>query len=81
MVALVSAQWTGRVRIHGDTIDDKLASLVDCLDRRWFRTALRARTPDRDRLDMKHRRTARGVRLAVYWYHLSRRRAAAGGIA
>ncbi len=56
-------------RLTGLTIDDKLASLARCLDRSWFRTRRRARMPDRDRLEAKERRIARGVRLAVYWYH------------
>lgn len=58
--------------IVGRTVDDKLASLARCLDRSWFRTRRRARTPDGDRQDAKERRIARGVRLAVYWYHRSR---------
>lgn len=56
-------------RLTGLTIDDKLVALTKCLDRSWFRTQRRARMPDRDRLEAKERRIARGVRLAVYWYH------------
>jgi len=60
-------------KITGHTIDDKLASLAEILDHSWFRTRLRARTPDGDRQHLKERRSARGVRLAVYWYHRSMR--------
>jgi hypothetical protein len=62
-----------RNRLTGATIDDRIASLMESLDHSWFRTKTRARIPDGDRIEAKHRRIARGVRLAVYWYHRTRR--------
>jgi hypothetical protein len=71
--AVVSPVRSRPWRRHWTSIDDKLAELIRRLDQSWFHTRLRARIPDANRLDVKERRTARGVRLAVYWYHRSRR--------
>ncbi len=68
----VTFGWKPQDRLTGATVDERLASLMERLDRSWFRTQTRARTPDRDRIDAKHRRMARGLRLASYWYHRSR---------
>ncbi len=65
----------GGPRRQWSSIDAKLAELIRCLNQSWFHTRQRARTPDFDRLDVKGRRSARGVRLAVYWYHQMQREA------
>jgi hypothetical protein len=45
----------------------QLVRLYERLDRSWFHTSLRARTPDRRRIEVKELRIARGLRLYAYW--------------
>jgi hypothetical protein len=69
-----AAEQRASIAAAAVSIDARLVRLQQRLDIRWFHTRLRAKTPDRNRQDIKDKRIARGLRLAVYWYHAWRRR-------
>ena len=45
---------------------EKVVALCELLDETWMDSVRRAQTPDRERMEVKRRRTARGVRLLVH---------------
>jgi len=47
-------------------VGEKVVTLCEILNETWFGSAWRARIPDRERMEAKRRRTARGVRLLVH---------------
>jgi hypothetical protein len=59
--------------VEGDDFCAKYLRLVAHRDRHWFRSRLRARTPDRDRIDVKLQRSARAVRLFAFWWFGTRK--------
>lgn len=47
-------------------VGEKIVALCELLDDTWFGSIWRERTPDRDRMEAKYRRRARGARLLVH---------------
>lgn len=47
-------------------VGEKVVALCELLDDTWFGSLWRERIPDRDRMEAKDRRRARGVRLLVH---------------
>lgn len=73
MLRDMGVTMTSEQPVVGDDFCAKYLRLVHRRDRRWFHSRLRARTPDRDRIDVKAQRSARAVRLFAFWWFGTRK--------